>query len=380
MKLFKRLVPWILLAIALFVLPAILSDFRLNLFGRYFALAITALAIDLIWGYTGLLSLGQGIFFALGGYAAAMYLTLNTPSQQGGNGIPKFFENFGVSELPFFWQPFNSPFLTLACLSLIPALVAGVVGYLIFRNRIKGVYFSIITQAALMVFFHFFNGQQKLINGSNGLTTNTTELYGLLVGSSDMKLWFYRLTVLLLPVAFLICRYFTTGRFGDALIAIRDDEQRFRFAGFNPVPFKTIVFIVAGGLCGVSGALYTVQTGIVSPQFMSISFSIEMVIWVAVGGRGSLVGPIIGAVLVNYLQSLVSEALPELWLFVQGGLFIFVVVLMPDGIYGWFTGGGLRSFLASFGIAQKARTYPKIDEQIESLQEVVSTTPTDSSA
>jgi len=153
MKLFKRLVPWILLAIALFVLPAILSDFRLNLFGRYFALAITALAIDLIWGYTGLLSLGQGIFFALGGYAAAMYLTLNTPSQQGGNGIPKFFENFGVSELPFFWQPFNSPFLTLACLSLIPALVAGVVGYLIFRNRIKGVYFSIITQAALMVFF-----------------------------------------------------------------------------------------------------------------------------------------------------------------------------------------------------------------------------------
>nr|WP_255441485.1 MULTISPECIES: urea ABC transporter permease subunit UrtC [unclassified Synechococcus] len=359
-----------MLAIALFILPAILSDFRLNLFGRYFSLAITALAIDLIWGYTGLLSLGQGIFFALGGYGVAMYLTLNTESGAGGNGIPKFFENYGVDQLPFFWQPFWSPAFTLIALWLIPAIVAGLVGYLIFRNRIKGVYFSIITQAALMVFFHFFNGQQKLINGTNGLKTSTTELFGQLVGSSDMQLWMYRLTVLLLPVAFLICRYFTTRRFGDALIAIRDDEQRLRFGGFNPVPFKTLVFIVAGALCGVSGALYTVQSGIVSPQFMSISFSIEMVIWVAVGGRGTLVGPIIGAILVNYLRSLVSEALPEFWLFVQGALFIFVVVLMPDGIYGWFTGGGLRQLLAAFGMAPKSRTYPQLDEEVAALNDL----------
>ena len=365
MKLLKRLIPWILLAFALFILPTFLSDFRINLFGRYFSLAITALAIDLIWGYTGLLSLGQGIFFALGGYGVAMYLTLNTPTEAGGNGIPKFFENYGVGQLPFFWQPFWSPAFTLIAIWVLPAIVAGLVGYLIFRNRIKGVYFSIITQAALMVFFHFFYGQQKLINGTNGLKTSTTELFGLQVGSSDMQIWLYRLTVILIPVTFLICRYFTSGRFGDALIAIRDDEQRFRFAGFNPVPFKTIVFLVAGALCGISGALYTVQSGIVSPQFMSISFSIEMVIWVAVGGRGTLVGPIIGAVLVNYLRSLVSEALPEFWLFVQGALFVFVVVLMPDGIYGWVSKGGLRSLLAAFGIAPKARTYPQIDRKAQ---------------
>ncbi|AFY29643.1 urea ABC transporter permease subunit UrtC [Cyanobium gracile] len=363
MKIFQRLVPWILLAIALFILPAALDDFRLNLFGRYFSLAITALAIDLIWGYTGLLSLGQGIFFALGGYAVAMYLMLNTKSLAGGNGIPKFFENYGVDQLPFFWQPFWSPVFTLIALWVIPAAVAGLVGWLIFRNRIKGVYFSIITQAALMVFFHFFNGQQKLFDGTNGLKTSTSELFGQLVGSPDMQVWFYRLTVVLLPLAFLVCRYFTSGRFGDALIAIRDDESRLRFAGFNPVPFKTIVFLVAGALCGISGALYTVQSGIVSPQYMSISFSIEMVIWVAVGGRGTLVGPIIGATLVNYLRSLVSEALPEAWLFVQGALFIFVVVLMPDGIYGWITKGGFRTFLAAFGIAKKAKTYPQIDKE-----------------
>jgi len=369
MKLFQRLLPWILLAIALFILPAILDDFRLNLFGRYFALAITALAIDLIWGYTGLLSLGQGIFFAIGGYGVAMYLMLNTKSEAGGNGIPKFFENYGVDQLPFFWQPFWSPSFTLVAIWLIPAVIAGLVGYLIFRNRIKGVYFSIITQAALMVFYHFFNGQQKLINGTNGLKTSTTELFGVLVGSPEAQLWLYRLTVILLPIAFLICRYFTTGRFGDALIAIRDDEQRLRFTGYNPVPFKTIVFIVAGALCGVSGALYTVQSGIVSPQYMAIAMSIEMVIWVAVGGRGTLVGPIIGAVLVNYLRSLISEALPEMWLFVQGALFIFVVVLMPDGIYGWLKQGGINSALAAFGKAPVSPTYPAVDQDEKILDE-----------
>lgn len=370
--LLRRLLPWILLVIAFFILPLVLDDFRLNLFGRYFALAITALAIDLIWGYTGLLSLGQGIFFSLGGYAVAMNLMLNTKSEAGGNGIPKFFENYGVDQLPFFWQPFWSPIFTLIALWLIPALIAGVIGYLIFRNRIKGVYFSIITQAALMVFYHFFNGQQKLINGTNGLKTSTTELFGELVGSPDAQIWFYRITVILLPIAFLICRYFTSGRFGDALIAIRDDEQRLRFTGYNPVPFKTIVFIVAGALCGLSGALYTVQSGIVSPQFMTIAMSIEMVIWVAVGGRGTLVGPIIGAVLVNYIRSLVSEAIPEMWLFVQGALFIFVVTLMPDGIYGWVKSGGLRSILAAFGKAQSIATYPSLDQD-EAIQKEAET-------
>ena len=363
MKLFRRLLPWILLAFAFFVLPAILSQFRLNLFGRYFSLAIVALGIDLIWGYTGLLSLGQGIFFALGGYAIAMHLLLNTNNDftTGANGLPKFFENYGVDNLPFFWEPFWSFPVTLIAIWIIPAVVAGLVGYLIFRNRIKGVYFSIITQASLMVFYHFFNGQQKLVNGTNGLKTSTTELFGMIVGSDDAQLMFYRITLLILPFAYLLCKFLTSGRFGDALIGIRDDEARVRFTGFNPVPFKVIVFLVAGGLAGISGALYTVQSGIVSPQYMAISMSIEMVIWVAVGGRGTLIGPIIGAVLVNYLRSLVSEALPKAWLFVQGGLFIFVVVLMPDGIYGWFTKGGFSSMLSAFGIAKKTKTYPQID-------------------
>ena len=363
MKLFRRLLPWILLAFAFFVLPAILSQFRLILFGRYFSLAIVALGIDLIWGYTGLLSLGQGIFFALGGYAIAMHLLLNTNNDftTGANGLPKFFENYGVDNLPFFWEPFWSFPVTLIAIWIVPAVVAGLVGYLIFRNRIKGVYFSIITQASLMVFYHFFNGQQKLVNGTNGLKTSTTELFGMIVGSDDAQLMFYRITLLILPFAYLLCKFLTSGRFGDALIGIRDDEARVRFTGFNPVPFKVIVFLVAGGLAGISGALYTVQSGIVSPQYMAISMSIEMVIWVAVGGRGTLIGPIIGAVLVNYLRSLVSEALPEAWLFVQGGLFIFVVVLMPDGIYGWFTKGGFSSMLSAFGIAKKTKTYPQID-------------------
>ncbi|WP_114990814.1 urea ABC transporter permease subunit UrtC [Synechococcus sp. UW179A] len=368
MKLFRQLIPWILLAFAFFVLPAILSQFRLNLFGRYFSLAIVALGIDLIWGYTGLLSLGQGIFFALGGYAIAMHLLLvtNNDFTTGANGLPKFFENYGVDNLPFFWEPFWSFPVTLIAIWVIPAVVSGLVGYLIFRNRIKGVYFSIITQASLMVFYHFFNGQQKLVNGTNGLKTSTTELFGMIVGSDSAQLVFYRITLILLPLAYLLCKFLTSGRFGDALIGIRDDEARVRFTGFNPVPFKVIVFLVAGGLAGVSGALYTVQSGIVSPQYMAISMSIEMVIWVAVGGRGTLVGPIIGAVLVNYLRSLVSEALPEAWLFVQGGLFIFVVVLMPDGIYGWITKGGLTTMLAAFGITKKSKTYPRIDvdEQI----------------
>ena len=267
MKLFKLLVPWILLAFAFFILPAManselfgFSQFRLNLFGRYFSLAFVALGIDLIWGYTGLLSLGQGIFFSLGGYAIAMHLLLVTKNDftTGANGLPKFFENYGVDNLPFFWEPFWSFPVSIIAIFLVPSIIAGVVGYLIFRNRIKGVYFSIITQASLMVFYHFFNGQQKLVNGTNGLKTSTTEVFGLAAGSDEAQILFFRITLILLPFAFLLCKYLTSGRFGDSLVAIRDDEPRLRFSGFNPTPFKVIVFVVAGGLAGISGALYTV--------------------------------------------------------------------------------------------------------------------------
>jgi len=360
---------WVVIVAAIVAAPAVLPVFRLNLLGRFLSLAIVALGIDLIWGFTGLLSLGQGIFFALGGYAVAMYLQLNSSGDLP-NGIPEFFSLYGVDRLPAFWEPFHSPLFTLVAIWLVPAVLAAVLGNLVFRNRIKGVYFSILTQAALLVFFNFFNGQQKLINGTNGLKTDVTQLFGQMVGSPEMQRGFFWLTSVVVILAWLFLRWVVRGRFGDVLIAIRDDEPRLRFAGFNPTLFKTIVFAIAGGLAGIGGALYTVQSGIVSPQYMTVPFSIEMVIWVAVGGRGTLVGAILGAVAINYAKSLVSEALPQSWLFIQGGLFILVVTALPEGVIGWFRGDGPRNWLNRFGIARRSETYPRLD--LEGQEEVQS--------
>ena len=351
---------WVLIIAAIVAAPSVLPVFRLNLLGRFLSLAIVALGIDLIWGFTGLLSLGQGIFFALGGYAAAMFLQLKS-SAEFPNGIPEFFSLYGVKQLPLFWEPFRSPFFTLIAIWLIPAVLAAVLGNLVFRNRIKGVYFSILTQAALLVFFNFFNGQQKLINGTNGLKTDVTQLFGQMVGSPEMQRGFFWVTAVVVIVTWLFVRWVVRGRFGDVLIAIRDDEPRLRFAGYNPTLFKTLVFAIAGGLAGIGGALYTVQSGIVSPQFMTVPFSIEMVIWVAVGGRGTLVGAILGAVAINYAKSLVSEALPQSWLFIQGGLFILVVTALPEGVIGWFQGDGPRNLLNRLGMSRRSGTYPRLE-------------------
>ena len=366
----RRWLPWLLIVVAALVLPVLLSPFRLNLLGRFLSLGIVALGVDLIWGYTGLLSLGQGIFFALGGYALAMYLQLK---QLEPGALPEFFSLYGVKTLPAFWQPFSSPLFTLFAIWVIPALVAGVLGYLVFRNRIKGVYFSILTQAALLVFFNFFNGQQKLINGTNGLKTSTARIFGELAGSEVMQRNLFWLTVVFAVAAFLLCRWLTAGRFGDALIAIRDDEPRLRFTGYNTTAYKTVVFAVAGALAGVSGALYTVQSGIVSPQFMAVPFSIEMVIWVAVGGRGTLIGALLGAVLINYAKSLVSEALPETWLFIQGGLFLLVVLALPDGLVGWWRQGGPGRLIAMVGWPPRSATYPalELDPQVVAEQDQI---------
>jgi urea transport system permease protein len=354
------LILWVLIIAAIVAAPSVLPVFRLNLLGRFLALAIVALGIDLIWGFTGLLSLGQGIFFALGGYVASMYLQLNSSGDLP-NGIPEFFSLYGVDRLPAFWQPFHSPWFTLVAIWLVPAVLAAVLGNLVFRNRIKGVYFSILTQAALLVFFNFFNGQQKLINGTNGLKTDVTELFGQMVGSSEMQRGFFWVTAVMVILAWLSVRWVVRGRFGDVLIAIRDDEPRLRFAGYNPTLFKTIVFAIAGGLAGIGGALYTVQSGIVSPQYMTVPFSIEMVIWVAVGGRGTLVGAILGAVFINYAKSLVSEAMPQSWLFIQGGLFILVVTALPEGVIGWFQGDGPRNLLNRVGLSRRSGTYPRLE-------------------
>ncbi len=352
---------WVVIIALIITAPSFLPVFRLNLLGRYLSLAIVAIGVDLIWGFTGLLSLGQGIFFSLGGYCIAMYLQLNSSADLP-NRIPEFFGLYGIQKLPLFWEPFKSSLFTLGAIWIIPSLVAGLLGFLVFRNRIKGVYFSILTQAALLVFFNFFNGQQKLINGTNGLKTDVTQLFGQMVGSDSMQRYFFWLTALLVIFSWFFARWLVRDRFGNILIGIRDDESRVRFTGYNPTYFKTIVFAVAGGLAGISGALYTVQSGIVSPQFMTVPFSIEMVIWVAVGGRGTLLGAILGAVFINYAKSLVSEALPASWMFIQGGLFILVVTALPEGVLGWIQSSGPRNLLSRLGISRKVSTYPGLSQ------------------
>ncbi|KZL51794.1 MULTISPECIES: urea ABC transporter permease subunit UrtC [Cyanophyceae] len=342
--------------ILILIMPVVLSAFRLNLLGRFLSLAIVALGLDLIWGYTGLLSLGHGILFSLGGYAIAMYLKLQVPSGE----LPDFMGLYGVTELPWFWQPFYSfPVATVAVV-LIPGLLAGLLGYLVFRNRLKGVYFSILTQAAVIIFFNFFNGQQKLFNGTNGLTGFQT-LFEANVSDSQTQFIFYTLTVIFLAATYGICRWLTSGRFGRLLIAIRDDESRVRFSGYNPTEFKVLVFAVSGAIAGIAGAFYTLQSGSVSPRSMDIAFSIEMVIWVAVGGRATLTGAIVGTLLVNYARTFLSEQFAEIWLFFQGALFLIVVTVLPDGIMGWLK----NQKIILFNRPQQIATYPTLEEDPE---------------
>lgn len=356
----------IALALALFlilVMPAVLSGFRLSLLGRFLALAIVALGIDLIWGYTGLLSLGHGIFFAIGGYALAMHLQL-APLD---GGLPEFMNLYGVTELPWFWKPFYSFGFAAAAVMILPAILGAILGYLVFRNRIRGVYFSILTQAATIVFFNFFNGQQRLFNGTNGLTNYKTIL-GATVSDPKTQFGLYTITVLLLLAAYALCRYLTGGRFGRLLVAIRDDESRVRFSGYDPTGFKVLVFAISAGLAGIAGAMFTLQTGIISPKAMDIAFSIEMVIWVAVGGRATLVGAVLGTLVVNFAKSLLSEQFPDIWLFFQGALFLIVVTVLPDGIIGWLRSRGFDQLMTLLGRRQ-IMTYPSLEEDPEVQRE-----------
>ncbi len=348
----------ICVALLIFVIPQFLysigQGFRVGLLGRFMALGIAALGIDLIWGYTGLLSLGHGIFFALGGYALAMFLLLQT------DPLPDFFNANGVTELPWFWQPFQSLPLTIAAVLIIPAVVAAVVGYFVFRNRIKGVYFSILTQAALIIFFNLFNSQQKWINGTNGLKTDNTKIFGQAVSSIEVQWIFYLLSLFGLVGAYLLCRWLTSGLFGRLLVAIRDDEPRVRFSGYDPTGFKVLVLAISAALAGVAGALFTVQSGIITPRAMDVGASIEMVIWVAVGGRGTLIGAIVGTILVNFAKSILSEQFPAVWLFFQGGLFLLVVTTLPDGIVGWLQRRGTGIWQKLTG-HNRLQTYPQVE-------------------
>ncbi|MFW6296830.1 MAG: ABC transporter permease subunit, partial [Halothece sp.] len=230
-------------------------------------------------------------------------------------------------------------------------------------------YFSILTQAALIVFFNFFNGQQQLINGTNGLKTDTDTIFGVVAGSSSAQYGFYLVTIFFLIATYALCRWLTSGRFGRLLIAIRDDENRVRFSGYNPTGFKVLVFAISGAIAGISGALYTVQSGIITPSIMEVAFSIEMVIWVAVGGRGTLIGAILGTILVSYGRTLLSEQFPEVWLFFQGALFLIVVTILPDGIVGWLQNRALNQVRSLLQIRKKSFTYPRIEEDPEIQRE-----------
>lgn len=329
----------------LFVLPLLnalpaqgsslyLPDFYLNLFGKFLAYAILALGIDLIWGYTGILSLGQGVFFGLGAYVMGMHLMLAIGKQSVYQStLPDFMVWNQVKALPLFWKPFYSFGVTLAGIFLVPALFALVFGFLAFRSRIRGVYFAIITQALALVIWLLFNRNELNLGGTNGLTDFKTVLgFDLLSPSTQRGL--YITTVLCLIGSYLLCRWITKSRLGKVLTATRDNEHRVRFSGYSPANYKLFVFVVSAALAGLAGALYVPQVGIITPSQIGVIPSIEMVIWVAVGGRGTLAGAVVGAIGVNWARSFLTTYYPDLWLIFLGALFVGVVLFIPDGIMG----------------------------------------------
>ena len=314
--------------------PFHLSNFTLNLFGKFLTYAILALGLDLIWGYTGVLSLGHGVFFGLGAYAMGMHLMLEIGTQGVyRNVLPDFMVWNRVTELSLFWRPFYSAPFTILAVLVVPAAVAFVFGYLTFRSRIRGVYFSIITQALALSAWLMFNRNALNLGGTNGLSGFKT-VFGFTLNSPATQRGLYVVTALFLCGAYLLCRYITLSPAGKVLVAIRDSETRVLFSGYSPASFKLFVFVVSAVLAGAAGALYVPQVGIITPAKIGVLPSIEMIIWVAVGGRGTLIGPIVGAIGVNWLQSILTTNYPDLWLLVLGGLFIGVVLFFPDGVVG----------------------------------------------
>jgi urea transport system permease protein len=306
-----------------------------SLLGKYLCFAILAVSVDLIWGYCGLLSLGQGAFFALGGYAMGVYLV----RQIGSRGVyanpelPDFMVFLNWTELPWYWWGFDHFSLAVAAVVIVPALLAFVFGWFAFRSRVSGVYFSIITQALTYALMLAFFRNDMGFGGNNGLT-DFKDILGFSLQSDATRLGLFILTCLALAAVLLICVAITSSRFGLVLIAIRDAENRARFLGYRVETYKVVVFTISAAMAGIAGALYVPQVGIINPGEFAPANSIESVIWVSVGGRGTLVGPIIGAVLVNFGKSWFTAAFPEFWLFVLGGLFICVTLFLPRGLFG----------------------------------------------
>ena len=308
--------------------PLAISTYTLTLVGKILCYAVVAVALDLVWGYAGLLSLGHGLFFALGGYAMGMYLM----RQASGDGLPAFMSFLSWSELPWFWAGTQHFAWALCLIMLVPGLLALVFGFFAFRSKIKGVYFSIMTQALTYAGMLLFFRNETGFGGNNGFTGFTT-LLGFNVTATGTRIGLFVATVLLLVslgIGFALAR----SKFGRVLTAVRDAENRLMFVGYDPKGFKLFVWTLSAVLCGLAGALYVPQVGIINPSEMSPTNSIEAAIWVALGGRGTLIGPLLGAAIVNGAKSWFTVAFPEYWLFFLGLMFILVTLFLPRGVIG----------------------------------------------
>ena len=312
-----------------------MSDYAVALVGKIMCYAICALAMDLIWGYTGILSLGHGLFFALGGYMMGMYLM----SQIGTDGnyksnLPDFMVFLDWKTLPWHWTFSDSFIATLFLIVLVPGVLAWVFGYFAFRSRIKGVYFSIITQALTFAAMLLFFRNETGFGGNNGFT-DFKRILDLPIATPVMRMTLFVLTAVTLLGSFLFARWLVQSKFGRVLQAIRDAESRVMFSGYSPTPYKLTIWVISAVMCGIAGALYVPQVGIINPSEMSPANSIEMAVWAAVGGRATLIGPIVGAFLVNGAKSWLTVTAPEFWLYFLGALFIGVTLFLPQGVVGF---------------------------------------------
>ncbi len=327
-----------LACILLVVFPLFLDAFRLNLVGKYLTYAFVAVGLVLCWGYGGILSLGQGVFFGIGGYCMAMFLKLESSDPestkiQSTPGIPDFMDWNQITSLPAFWEPFYSLPFTILAVIFLPAIFAYIIGVAMFKRRVGGVYFAIITQAVASILTILIIGQQGYTGGVNGITDLRT-FKGWDIRTDEAKNILYFVNAGLLILCLLFAQWVRTSKFGRLLVAMREREDRVRFSGYDVANFKIFVFCLAAAFSAIGGAMFTLQVGFMSPSFVGIVPSIEMVIFCAVGGRLSILGAVYGTLLINFSKTAFSESFPELWLFAMGALFIAVVMAFPNGLAG----------------------------------------------
>ncbi len=320
-----------------------LSTYTVTLLGKYLTYALLALSADLVWGYLGILSLGQGAFFGLGGYAMGMYLMRQIGDQgvYGNPTLPDFMVSLNWHKLPWFWHGFDHFWFAAIMIILVPGLLAYIFGYLAFRSRVTGVYLSIITQAMTYALMLSFFRNEMGFGGNNGLT-NFKGMLGFDLRADSTRVALFLASIVALAVGYIMCRFIVNSRLGLAIVAIRDAENRSRFIGYRVENIKLWIFVFSALMAGVAGALYVPQVGIINPGEFSPLNSIELVIWVAIGGRGTLYGAIIGALVVNYAKTYFTAALPDLWLYALGALFIVATLYLPKGIVGLRKLAGVR--------------------------------------